>query len=367
MGQKRPAAPTGCYWRGNTLWGRAKIRGQTTRWSLETSDTKVAAERRRKGKERLIADQHGDAKRSFAEVIESWAASVKAECSPKTVQRYLCSLEQWSPWLDGRMLGDVMRRRFLADVVDQRRKQGITNATIKRDLVAISSVANYGVLREWIDSNPVLPLLKATKEKRHRIVLPQRDHIDLVIARAPGMIADIVRLAVATGAREQELYSAQCSQVDHDKRQMTLVGKGRDGAPKTRVIELEPFGGYDVVRKLPAYVDSPFLFWHDKGEDYKNFSSQFADIVRRADKWAAKQGVGFRPFRFHDLRHLHAVEWLKDGRSIYILQQRLGHSSIKVTELYLQFLTAEEQLVVKGLAVAAGVAQKGAQSAGGGR
>jgi hypothetical protein len=37
---------------------------------------------------------------------------------------------------------------------------------------------------------------------------------------------------VATGAREQELYSAHRSQVDHDKRQMTLIGKGRNGAPK---------------------------------------------------------------------------------------------------------------------------------------
>jgi hypothetical protein len=45
--------------------------------------------------------------------------------------------------------------------------------------------------------------------------------------------------------------------------------------------------------------------------------------------------------------------------------QRLGHSSIKVTELYLQFLTADEQLVAKGLASGAGVAQKGAQSADG--
>jgi integrase/recombinase XerD len=178
-----------------------------------------------------------------------------------------------------------------------------------------------------------LPLLKATKEKRHPIVLPEAEHVDLVISRAPGMIADIVRMAVATGAREAELYTAQRTQINHDKRQMTLVGKGRDGASKTRVIDLEPFGGYEMVKALPAYVGSPVLFWHGAGEDYKNFASQFADIVRRTVKWAAVKGVAFRPFRFHDLRHLHAVNSLKDGRSIYTLQQRLGHSSIKVTEL----------------------------------
>lgn len=56
-------------------------------------------------------------------------------------------------------------------------------------------------------------------------------------------------------------------------------------------------------------------------------------------------------FRFHDLRHLHAVNWLKDGRSIYDLQRRLGHSSIKTTEEYCRFLTPEEDRAVKGLAV----------------
>jgi integrase/recombinase XerD len=37
------------------------------------------------------------------------------------------------------------------------------------------------------------------------------------------------------------------------------------------------------------------------------------------------------------------VQWLKSGRSIYILQQRLGHTSIKTTEMYLAYLTAEEK------------------------
>jgi integrase/recombinase XerD len=128
------------------------------------------------------------------------------------------------------------------------------------------------------------------------------------------------------------------------------------------VIDLEPFGGYDIVRTLPAHVGSPFLFWHGAGEE--NFASQFADIVPCATGWAAANGVDFHSFRFRDLRHLHAVNWLKDGRSIYTLQQRLGHSSIKVTELYLQFRTPEEQLIVKGLAIEAGMAQKGAHSAG---
>ena len=55
--------------------------------------------------------------------------------------------------------------------------------------------------------------------------------------------------------------------------------------------------------------------------------------------------AGLAGLRFHDLRHLHGVAWLKSGRSIYALQQRLGHTSVKTTEGYLRagYLTHEEQ------------------------
>lgn len=49
------------------------------------------------------------------------------------------------------------------------------------------------------------------------------------------------------------------------------------------------------------------------------------------------------PWTIHHLRHLYAVRYLKNGGSIYVLQQLLGHGSIKVTEIYLDHLTPAEQ------------------------
>jgi integrase/recombinase XerD len=116
---------------------------------------------------------------------------------------------------------------------------------------------------------------------------------------------------------------------------------------------------------LPSNVGTSLLFWHTAGESYKNFPSQFAALVGRTAEWAKANGVAFRPLRFHDLRHLHAIEWLKSGRSICALQHRLGHTSIKTTERYLGvgYLTFEEQEAAKS---GAEVAQRGAQATLGG-
>ena len=53
------------------------------------------------------------------------------------------------------------------------------------------------------------------------------------------------------------------------------------------------------------------------------------------------------PFRFHDLRHRYAVDYLKAGGSIYDLQQHLGHSSVKTTEIYLDYLSPAETRAAK--------------------
>ena len=113
------------------------------------------------------------------------------------------------------------------------------------------------------------------------------------------------------------------------------------------MIDLDPFGGYAVLSSLPAYTGKPLLFWHSDGESYKNFAGNFGRTVRQTAAWAKANGVDFRSFRFHDLRHWHAVQWLKEGRSLYDLQRRLGHTSINTTEIYCQYLTADEDRVAK--------------------
>jgi integrase/recombinase XerD len=344
MARRKPKAPPGCYWRGNTLWGRIKVHKRLVRWSLNTNDPSIAKARRQAGKARALADAfHGDARRSFEEAFSAWAAQLERSVGVKTAKRYLSSLQQIVPWLDGRMLSDI-DGRLIAEIIRERQASGVTNATIKRDLGALSSVMNFCILQGWIEANPVLAKLKLVPERRDPIVLPSDHDIALVIERAPGMVGQMMTAALKTGAREDELVRCRRGDLDHGRKQMTVrKGKGN----KLRVIDLEPLDGYEFFAALPAYVGKPHLFWHGRGEPYASFAPTFLKLVKRVAAWAESNGVEFRPFRFHDLRHRHAVDWLKSGRDIYTLQHRLGHTSVKTTEIYLQYLTPEEQHVAK--------------------
>ena len=335
-------APPGCYWRNGVLYAELQVRGQQIRRSLGTNDPAIAKARRQAIKERALADVHGDARRTFEEVLTAWGVQLERSVGPKTATRYLVSLKQLAPWLEGRALADV-NGRLVAEIIRERQKKGVTNATIKRDLGALSSIMNFAILQSWIETNPVLPKLALVPERRDPIMLPSDRDIALVLERAPGMVGAMITAALKTGAREDELAKAKRSELDHTRKQLTVIGKRN----KIRVIDLVPFEGYEFFTALPAFVGKPFLFWHDKGEPYASFAPTFNKLMNRVVAWAKANGVEFRRFRFHHLRHRHAVDWLKSGRDIYSLQGRLGHTSIKTTEMYLEYLTPEEVQVAK--------------------
>lgn len=77
-------------------------------------------------------------------------------------------------------------------------------------------------------------------------------------------------------------------------------------------------------KKYGPYVDSGRVFTKEDGSAYhpQFFSDRFERLYRK---------VGLPPVRLHDLRHGSASIALLAGVHIKVVQQRLGHSSIKVT------------------------------------
>ena len=297
--------------------------------------------------DRLLAAQfhHGDARRTFDEVVEAWVPWVERQVGESTAKRYACSLGMLETFVAGKFL-DEIDGRLVADIIRDRRTEGdVTNATINRDLTALSSVLEFAIAQEWREDNPTLAKRRLTRESRDPIALPKDQDVAKIVARAPGLLDKMIMGARVTGARLDELASAQTSQLDLKGRRLTLIGKGSKGrGKKLRVISLEPMGGVELFASLPLSSPKAPLFWHGEAESYKNLSSRFAFLCREL----AELDGDFTPFPFHNLRHLHAVEYLRDGwGDIYALQQRLGHSSVKVTEGYLKFLTDDEVMHAK--------------------
>lgn len=360
--RKLPKAPAGCYWRNKKtkpiLWGRIKIAGEDRRWSLRTDNVAVARRRRQAERERLIGAAHfGERRYSYRDVFVEWGEHIVHEVAPETAKRYGVSLKQLEPDLIEAFVDEIDKAKVLA-IVKRRRAAGIVNATIRRDLTALSSYFRFCEAQGYQEGNPALAVQKTIGERRDPIVLPRLPDVERVAVRAGTMLGTMARTALETGCRLKELVTALRDNLDHMAKQLLVLGKGN----KLRAIQLDD-ATYVRLRALPARLGCGFLFYRDDGTRMRGVSSTFRYVVRAELKAARKvardngsKQPDFRPFTFHHLRHRFAVDWLKSGRSIYDLQKHLGHTSITTTEMYLEFLTPQEQRRVQ-LAVAHAGAQ----------
>lgn len=362
-------------WRGDALQFRARIRGKLHRWPLGyrhplgEGDLAAARQAVAESIKRLRSEAYGHSKTRvrYDDMMASWAETyILHQVGAKTAKRYASSLVQIDPWLRDLYFDEITRTK-VGEIVQARRAAGVHGGTIRSDMTALSSVFKFAADGddEADDAdNPALYWWRKIKVRRNPIVLPSHDHVEKVLRRCPPGIRAIATAAKLTGVRQDALVKAEAANLDHTRRQLTLIGKGN----RLQVIDLDYNGAYEFLAGLPKALGCKWLFWHPEplrdgtgrqvkghytSEPFRNVSSNFSGTVRdemAAAREAAKK-VGhsepdFRLFRFHDLRHLFAVDWLKAGRSIYDLQHRLNHRSIKTTEVYLEYLTEDEKRTV---------------------
>ena len=154
------------------------------------------------------------------------------------------------------------------------------------------------------------------------------------------------------GARGERHGLAQenAAQVDpatatsHGRRR--LVRSFKTSNPRTIHLAspVDPSGQLATKVVPPPHPSSAYVFWHGSGARYANVSSRIALLIGRLVK-AGKA----RKFRFHDLRHRFAIEWLRAGGDIYRLSRHLGHRSVKTTEIYLGYVPGGASRVVPKL------------------
>lgn len=265
-----------------------------------------------------------------------WLAGAAAHHSASTIQRYLVSLKQAAAILDPLCL-DEIDRKTIARIAH---RPSITNATRRRDLTAISAVLRAAVSWGWLESNPAREFDRsAVRERRDPIVLPQDVDVERFISACPAPLDRLVRLLEQTGLRLMEAGRLQWSQVDLRRRALTIE---RAKGGRTRQVPLSD-AALRTISGTVRRLDCPWVFWRD----HEGVPGPWVELDHKLAKVRKRAGV---PFRTHDLRHLYAVRFLRGGNGIYELQQILGHSTIRTTEIYLSYLTPQEALRAKRVA-----------------
>jgi integrase len=353
MPTKRKAA--NLYIRGEIWWGRIKVHGREYRRSLRTTVWSEAERRliawREELRKQVSRIQGAGRGGTFEEACVHWVSVVLPQSvEPSVIRRYSVSITVMIPSFSGMLMVGI-DPKMVASFVALRQKSGVSNATIRRDLTALSRlIAAYAAWTGQTIPNPARDYDRSIllRVQRPVIRLPRRGHVALILEAVPRPMAPILRLLDETGMRLNEAVSLEGWQVDWVKRTIRLT-KTKTSRPRVLNFVTPAGDAGRVLDTLPEGRRTGHLFLNSDGQPYVQMSTNYDQTMRRVLEAERVEGSDFARFRIHDLRHGFAVRWLEEGGNIYRLQKHLGHSSIKTTEQYLDHVPEHVHEIVRGL------------------
>jgi integrase/recombinase XerD len=170
-----------------------------------------------------------------------------------------------------------------------------------------------------------LDLPRPKKEKKLPIIFSRDEIISIIRSTINLKHKTVITLIYATGIRLGEVVNILVRDIDFQRKLIHIrAGKGK----KDRIVPLPEILVKQLRVYLDQYIPNEYLFGGWKNQQYSTRSVQ--KVLKQA---LVRAGIQ-KNASVHSLRHTFATHALEDGIDIRLIQEILGHSNIKTTEIY---------------------------------
>jgi integrase len=240
------------------------------------------------------------------------------------------------PYFGDRRLGSVTPTDVQGFVAHLEEK-GLAASTIRQAYLLVGGLFSSALESDLIVRSPCRGI-KLPKSAQNEMRFLTAEEVADLAEVIDDRYRVLVLTAAYTGCRFGELAGLRTHRLDLLRRSLTVAealsevcGQVRLAPPKTpaarRQVALPKF--------LTEELNHHLATWPPSTEAFVFTAPQEGPLLRRNFRrrtWlpAVRASVG-EPMRFHDLRHTHAAMLIAQGEHPKVIQNRLGHSSIKVT------------------------------------
>jgi integrase len=224
----------------------------------------------------------------------------------------------------------------------------LSNKTVRNIAGVVSSAFKRGIKWGLISSNPVSASEPPVPKKKRGIALASNQVHTLVgSATGPWCLCSILEMGAATGARRGEVLALRWSDIESGRVVITrslsqtkagLQFKDTKTEDSVRPVTLPP----STVKMLETHQKKQNEFRHQFGSDYRadldlifanpDGSPSKPDSVSASVSALCKRLKLPKGANLHALRHTHGSHLLAAGMEITAVSERLGHSSVRVTQ-----------------------------------
>lgn len=183
--------------------------------------------------------------------------------------------------------------------------------------------------------------LERVRKKKRMPKVFTKEEIQLILSKISNQKHRVmIAMLYGSGLRLSELIHLKVKDLDLQSLVLTVrQGKGKKDRYTTISQKVKPF----LQELIKEKKMNEYLFSSMQAEKYSSRTVQV--IFNRAAKAANLESKG----TCHTLRHSFASHLLEDGVNIKIIQDMLGHNSIKTTMIYLHTLELKKNNIVSPL------------------
>lgn len=206
----------------------------------------------------------------------------------------------------------------------QKKQKGIKNVSIDNHRRNLSAFFTWLHKNKFRSDNPMdlIPRIKFSKHSREAI--PEED-LEKIRQDCDIRERAIVEVLLSTGCRVGEIVRLEKQQVDFEKGEAIVLGKGN----KERKVFFNEKAKFYLQQYLATRHDNNPALFVSKQHPYRKLEiSAFEIIIRELGR---RVGIKIFPHKF---RHTFATRAINRGMPIEVLQRLLGHENLDTTTIY---------------------------------
>ncbi len=363
------------YKRGDVWWYKFRFAGQMIRESSK-SESKTVAKDAERARRRELEESYNQIKRrtlppTFNCAGAAWLEAEKPHLAERTYEIYEVAFRcHLKPVLGSLLLCDIDAAR-IASYQAKRKTEKASARTLNKELQVLRQVLKRHKL--WANLQGDVKF-----EREHNDIgkaLSREEEKALLVACSSNPLLNaVVTLALNTALRKNEIRTVRWSQIDFEKRTLT-VGRAKTEGGSGRVIPLNQ-PAFDALAKWAGRLvesesdDYVFPACEAAGIEREHPDHERIDPSQPIKSWrsawrAALKRAGLQ-IRFHDLRHTCITKLAESQASEQTLMAIAGHVSRRMIEHYSHIRMEAKRVALDAIAKPVSepaVAQNWAQSA----
>jgi len=203
-------------------------------------------------------------------------------------------------------------------------QENVSVSLVNQTISAFKILQTDVLKREW----NAFKIKRPRREKKLPEILSQEEIQKMISCTKNIKHKALIMLAYSSGMRRQEIQQIKPSAIDSSRMQIHVVqGKGKkDRYTILSTKALEMLRIYYKVERPKTYLFEP------QGKSNKPLSATtLQEIVKNS---AEKAGIK-KKISFHTLRHCFATHLIEQGVNVKLIQNFMGHNSLKTTSGYI--------------------------------